>query len=46
MFSYNETVSDTIIKSGYCTLHILDYDEDTAGNFDYVSYVTVEFDVV
>ena len=46
VFSYNETVSDTITKSGYCTLQIFDYDEDTAGNFDYVSYVTVEFDVV
>ena len=46
VFSYNETVSDAITKSGYCTLQIIDYDEDTAGNFDYVSYVTVEFDIV
>ena len=46
VFSYNEIVSDTITKSGYCTLQILDYDEDTAGNFDYASYVTVEFDIV
>lgn len=43
VFSYIESISDTVSKAGYCTLQILDYDEDTAGNFDYVSYVTVEF---
>ena len=43
-FTYNENVKKNHPKSGYCTLQILEYDEDTAGNFDYVSYVTVEFD--
>ena len=43
VFNYTENVSDAITKTGYCTLQILEYDEDTAGNFDYVSYVTVEF---
>lgn len=42
-FTYNENVKNNQPKSGYCTLQILEYDEDTAGNFDYVSYVTVEF---
>lgn len=42
-FTYNENVKKNHPKSGYCTLQILEYDEDTAGNFDYVSYVTVEF---
>ena len=46
VFSYDETISDVITKSGYCTLQILSYDESTAGDFDYVSYVTVEFDIV
>ena len=43
VFDYSESISDSIFKTGYCTLQILEYDEDTAGNFDYVSYVTVEF---
>lgn len=43
VFNYSESISDSITKTGYCTLQILEYDEDTAGNFDYVSYVTVEF---
>lgn len=42
-FTYNENVKKNHPKTGYCTLQILEYDEDTAGNFDYVSYVTVEF---
>lgn len=42
-FTYNENVKKNHPKSGYCTLQIFEYDEDTAGNFDYVSYVTVEF---
>lgn len=42
-FTYNENVKRNHPKAGYCTLQILEYDEDTAGNFDYVSYVTVEF---
>ena len=46
VFNYTENVSDVISKTGYCTLQILEYDEDTAGNFDYVSYVTVEFSPV
>jgi len=46
IFSYTENISDVISKTGYCTLQILEYDEDTAGNFDYVSYVTVEFSPV
>ena len=46
VFSYSESVSDSVSKTGYCTLQILEYDEDTAGNFDYVSYITVEFDIV
>ena len=43
VFTYNENVDRNQPKSGYCTLQVLEYDEDTAGNFDYVSYVTVEF---
>lgn len=43
VFNYSESISDSVSKTGYCTLQILEYDEDTAGNFDYVSYVTVEF---
>ena len=43
VFTYNENVNKNQPKSGYCTLQVLEYDEDTAGNFDYVSYVTVEF---
>ena len=43
VFTYNENVKRNHPKSGYCTLQVLEYDEDTAGNFDYVSYVTVEF---
>ena len=43
VFNYSESISDSVSKSGYCTLQVLEYDEDTAGNFDYVSYVTVEF---
>ena len=46
VFNYTENVSDVVSKTGYCTLQILEYDEDTAGNFDYVSYVTVEFSPV
>jgi len=46
VFNYTENVSDAVSKTGYCTLQILEYDEDTAGNFDYVSYVTVEFSPV
>ena len=46
VFNYTESVSDLVSKTGYCTLQILEYDEDTAGNFDYVSYVTVEFSPV
>lgn len=46
VFSYTENISDSISKTGYCTYQILEYDEDTAGNFDYVSYVTVEFSPV
>ena len=42
----NESITSQTPKSGYCTLRVLEYDEDTAGNFDYVSYVTVEFDTV
>lgn len=45
-FTYNENVKKNHPKSGYCTLYIQEYDEDTAGNFDYVSYVTVEFSPV
>ena len=46
-FKYtNESITTQTPKSGYCTLRVLEYDEDTAGNFDYVSYVTVEFDTV
>lgn len=47
VFNYtNESITALTPKSGYCTLRILAYDEDTAGNFDYVSYVTVEFSTV
>ena len=46
-FKYtNESITTLTPKTGYCTLRVLEYDEDTAGNFDYVSYVTVEFDTV
>lgn len=46
VFNYIENLSDSIFKTGYCTLQITDYDEDTAGNFDYISYVTVEFSTI
>lgn len=47
VFKYtNESITTQTPKTGYCTLRVLEYDEDTAGNFDYVSYVTVEFDTV
>lgn len=46
VFTYIESISDSISKTGYCTFEVLEYDEDTAGNFDYVSYVTVEFSPV
>lgn len=46
IFIYNEEVKKNHSKSGYCTLQVLEYDEDTAGNFDYVSYITVEFSPV
>lgn len=46
VFSYDENINDVTSKTGYCTLEILEYDEDTAGNFDYVSYVTVEFSTI
>ena len=42
-FTYNETIDSNTSKSGYCTIQVLSYDDVTAGNFDYVSYVTVEF---
>ena len=43
VFSYNENLVANQPQTGYCTLQVLDYEEDSAGNFDYVSYVTVEF---
>ena len=43
VFTYNESIIANTPKTGYCTLQVLEYDEDTAGIFDYVSYVTVEF---
>ena len=46
VFNYSENISDVVSKSGYCTLQVLEYDEDTAGNFDYISYITVEFSPV
>ena len=42
-FTYNETINDQTPMSGYCTIRVLKYDDVTAGDFDYVSYVTVEF---
>lgn len=42
-FTYNETIDSATPKSGYCTIRVFKYDNVTAGNFDYVSYVTVEF---
>ena len=45
-FSYDENLLSDQIKTGHCTLKVLDYEEDSAGNFDYVSYVTVEFSVL
>ena len=45
-FSFTESVSDVISKTGSCSLQVLEYDDQTAGNFDYVSYVTVEFSTV
>ncbi|MBR6085867.1 MAG: hypothetical protein IKP61_09695 [Spirochaetales bacterium] len=45
-FSFTESVSDVITKSGSCSLQVLEYDDQTAGNFDYVSYVTVEFNTI
>ena len=44
VFTYTEDIKKNTSKEGHCTLQILEYDEDTAGNFDYVSYITVEFD--
>ena len=46
VFSYNENLVANQPQTGYCTLRVLDYEENSAGNFDYVSYVTVEFDTV
>lgn len=46
VFTYTGSITAQTSKSGYCTLRILEYDDDTAGNFDYVSYVTVEFNTV
>ena len=42
-FIYNETISNSFPKSGYCTIQIFNYDNVTAGNFDYSCFVTVEF---
>lgn len=42
-FSFSESITADTPKTGYCTLQVLAYNEDTAGSFDYVSYVTVEF---
>ena len=42
-FSFTESISDVISKTGYCKMRVLEFDDNTAGNFDYVSYVTVEF---
>ena len=44
-FTFNETIVNTsTLITGYCTLQVLDYDDQTAGNFDYVSYITVGFE--
>ena len=43
VFSYNLSITADTAKTGYCTLQVIEYNEDTAGSFDYVSYVTVEF---
>ena len=43
VFSFNESITADTPKTGHCTLQVLAYNEDTAGSFDYVSYVTVEF---
>lgn len=43
VFSYSENLVANQPKTGYCTLQVIDYEENSAGNFDYVSYVTVEF---
>lgn len=47
VFAFNNvTITAQASKTGFCTLQVLEYEEDTAGNFDYVSYVTVEFSSV
>ena len=42
-FTFTESVTSSTTKTGHCTIQVFNYDNVTAGNFDYVSYVTVEF---
>ena len=42
-FTFTESITSSTTKTGHCTIQVFNYDNVTAGNFDYVSYVTVEF---